>query len=86
MIILYDDHLDKPDSNFLIFIVSNVDFQVESIAGHQLVIVASGLDKSSVMRGVARAKALIQLEGDVKLTRVDSTVTGFGGHHITLSG
>ena len=51
-VILHDGNIDEADPNSLSF-VAFVDFQGESPAERQSVIVASGLHEASVMRSVA---------------------------------
>ena len=69
-VILYDGDLDEPDSNLLCHICF-ADLKSQSLAGHQVVIIASGSHKAPVMHSVAGAPAFIQFEGEDKLPRVD---------------
>ena len=83
-VILYDGDLDEPDSNSLCFVLF-VNFQGESLAEHQAVIVASGPHEASVMRSVARAPTFIQLESEDVLTGVER-VAWFWGVWAVLNG
>ena len=74
-VIFYDGHLDEPDPNFFPF-TAFVNFQDESLAEHQSVIVASGPHEASVMSSIARAPVFIQLESEDVLTGVER-VAGF---------
>ena len=75
-VILHDGDFDEPDPNPLSF-VAFVNFQGETIAERQSVIVASGPYEASVMRSVAWAPAFIQLESEDILTGIER-VAGFG--------
>ena len=83
-IILCDGDLNKPYTNSFLF-VAFVNFQDESLAKYQSVIVASGPHEASVMRSVARAPAFIQLGSEDKLTGVDR-VAPLWGHWVVLGG
>ena len=75
--VFYDGGFDEPDPNSFSS-VGFVDFQGKSLVKHQSVIVPSGLHEASVMRSVARAPALIQLESEDKLTRVERVARFWG--------
>ena len=61
------------------------NFQGESLAEHQSVIVASGPHETSVMRIVARTPAFIQLESEDKLTGLER-ITRSWGEWVVLNG
>lgn len=60
-IISYNGDLDVSDANSLDF-VAFVHLQSKSLTEHQSTVEASGPHEASVMRGIARSPALIQLK------------------------
>ena len=65
--------LYEPDPNTLSCITLE-NFESDSLARNQSVVVASGPHEACVMRSVARSSAFIQLESEDKLTMLDESL------------